>query len=128
MLDPASRSHAMHLTTSRTATLLASSRISLLCGQMPALLANGDDAPVPLALSIPLPSRQRPVALSIGVSALTGLVEVKDGGATEGDARSARVKSATTTINEKGRLTEEVGTLLAVVSPSDGPAICWSDG
>lgn len=114
-MNPATRLHAVHLTTSRTAGLRASPRISLLTTRLPDLQSNGDTASVPLALNIPLPSRQRAVDLSVGVSALTGLVEVKDGGAGEGDARSARAKSTAAVINEKGRLPEEIGALLAVV-------------
>ncbi|EIW73135.1 hypothetical protein TREMEDRAFT_37169 [Tremella mesenterica DSM 1558] len=58
----------------------------------------------PLVLQVPIPSQQRH-SISIGVSSITGMVEVQDSGAKRGDARSARVNEVTVGANNgKGKL------------------------
>ncbi|ORY27374.1 hypothetical protein BCR39DRAFT_589263 [Naematelia encephala] len=119
ILNLASRTHASLLTRHHTAALLAAPRIALFPADPPQLVET-DNTTRPLALRIPLPSRQRQAHLLIGVSSLTGLIEIEDSGSTDSSAtspedRGGRAKLATVSANERGRLMEDVGRLLVAV-------------
>jgi mediator of RNA polymerase II transcription subunit 14 len=124
ILSLATRAHAALLTRQQTAAALTASR-SLISGQAPPTLVENTDASStrPLALHIPLPSKQRTANLIVSVSSLTGLLEVEDDGAkylveqNGTDDRAQRARMTTSSVNEgRTRLLDDVGRLMAAVS------------
>jgi mediator of RNA polymerase II transcription subunit 14 len=116
ILTTATRTHAAHLTRLISTPLLSSARLAVLPLTPPYLdESSADNDEVPLALRIPLPSKQRPTALVVGISALTGLINIEDEGATE--ARTARALMACAAINDqRSRLQDDLGRLIVAVS------------
>ncbi|WVR03276.1 hypothetical protein IAU60_000267 [Kwoniella sp. DSM 27419] len=117
ILFSSTRAHAAHLTRAHTSTLLSSPRfIQTLINQPSFREADNPSDPLPLILVIPLPSRKSLSNLTIGVSALNGLIEIGDDGAAGNEARLGRVKLATASINEgKTRLADDIGRLTVAV-------------
>jgi mediator of RNA polymerase II transcription subunit 14 len=97
-----------------TTPLLSSPQIALFPLNPPSLLASERR---PLSLHIPLPSRaaSKRLSLIIGVSALTGLMEIEDEG--HGEGREGRAKLVERSVNlEGGRLGDDIGRLMKAVS------------
>jgi len=109
MLVTATNAHASHSTRARTASLVGAPRVALFAFNPPNLVEADTISTRTLALRIPLPSHH----LLVGVSSLTGLIEIEDDGSPE---RAARAKLATTAVNEqKSRLVDDVGKLITAV-------------
>jgi mediator of RNA polymerase II transcription subunit 14 len=115
----ATRTHAVHLTQTLAAPLLASSRIALLPKSPPSLVGS-ESIDRPISLHMPLPSRTKSASLVVGISARTGLVEMEDEGAKEGvgsEERRVRVRMVLAGVNEgRTRIMEEIGRLMVAVS------------
>lgn len=129
VLLSATRYHASLLTRQQTASIMATPP-SLIAGRMPPMLVESDisTSARPLSLRIPLPSRLRDSNLIVGVSSITGLIEIEDdgarltGGANGLDDRTLRARMTTNNVNEgKSRLLEDISRLIAAVSVS------WTD-
>jgi len=113
MLQIATTTHAAHLTRLHTSPLLASPRIALFPLNLPSIIER-DSTVTPLSLQIPLPSRQKSSALVVSVSALTGLIEIEDEGATE--SRMGRARLASAAVNDqKANLLNDLGRLITAV-------------
>ncbi|KAI9633134.1 mediator complex subunit MED14-domain-containing protein [Dioszegia hungarica] len=119
ILTEATREHAVHLTRSHCAPLLTSARIGIFPNNPPTLVdTHAETSTRPLSMRVPLPGRQRSTAILVGISALTGLIEIEDEGAVPigMEDRGKRAKMACGSVNEgKTRLGDDIGRLITAI-------------
>lgn len=145
ILTTATGNHASHLTQHHCNPLLNIPRLRIFPTDPPTLVPSlSESVTRPLSLRVPLPSGQKSTSLLVGISSLTGLVEIEDEGAMasfEGpvqgipvaglvggitgigslgkgmEDRGKRAKMASGSVNDgKTKLGDDIGRLITAVS------------
>ena len=110
ILEAAARSHAANLLIHHVQPIVNSSRLTIFPLNPPKFT----DTNTGLTFRVPLPSKQKDIAIVSAVSTLTGLIEITDEGGTE--TRTTRARIATTNINEsKSKILDDIARLISAV-------------
>ena len=116
MVDTATRSHASLRTRDIIAPVLTSTRFA---NAIPPVAVEDDEqgrSARPTSLHVPIPTQTRS-EIRIGVSAITGLLELEDTGAKPGTDRADRAQTIAKAFNDgRTRLVEDISRLLTAVS------------